>query len=804
MREPVLRSCRDAGGDGGEPCPAPAMPRFSRARHYSEEAVQARLDWLRRVSGADPVALAAHHLDPPSLAGNIENFVGAVQLPVGIAGPLWVRGVHVRDAVPVPVATTEGALVSSVSRGAAVCNAAGGVQVHVVRRTMVRAPVFYCRGLEGAVALEAWLGEHFDEVRAEAERGSSVARLQQIRSHVFDDSVHVQFYFSTGDAAGQNMTTACTWLACRWIAEAVAGDPVIGLRDHVIEGNLSGDKKASQQNYALGRGTAVTARCRIPDRLLRRALRISAREFVRTWQSGEVGALQAGMQGSNINFANLVAGVFAATGQDLACVHESSAGYLKAREEGGDLVLAAYLPALVMGSVGGGTQLPAQADCLALMGCAGPGGARRLAEIVAAACLALDLSTGAAITASEFVQAHERLGRNRPGPRLRREHIDAELLSRMLRVPGERVRRLGLEHLDAAGSILTRVAADPEQGAWGLYRCALELDGPGGRRRESAVLKLKPPGSRLFQVASQVARLSGDDRLGGLFEAQGSIFGLERCASREVEFYRRLAPGLAPHVPRCLGTLADPSRQLHGLLLEDLSDGGWLPPGADPGSWPAELLDRALEVLADIHARHWLGAGETPPGPGFRGPEAEDYARSGPLLATLTAFNAERFPELLDARLRGLLEAALEDPGTHRRRCRQFGTTLTHNDCSPRNIAWRDGRALFYDWELACLQSPHHDVAELLAFALEDGAGAGSLARHARHYRRHLSRQLGVELDADEFLEGLRCNTLDLLLVRFNLYLLGHGVLRFPFMERVYRNLARLLLAPELDPGHGG
>ena len=796
----AARSADDGAGGGGRR--RPGLPRVPRSRHYSDEAVRARLDWLHRTTGAALPAVAAHGLALDSLAGNIENVIGAVRIPVGIAGPLELIGADGPMAVPVPIATTEGALVASITRGAAVCNAAGGIRVHVVRRTMVRAPVFFCRDLDGALALEAWIGERLAAIRAEAESVSSVARLQEVRTHVFDDTLHVQFYFATGDAAGQNMTTACTWMACRWIADAVAGDPTIGLRRYMVEGNLSGDKKASFQNFSLGRGTAVTASCRIPGALLRARMRLTPAEFVRGWQSGEVGSLQAGMQGSNINFANVVAGVFAATGQDVACVHESAAGYLKAREDDGDLVLSAYLPALVVGTVGGGTQLPTQRECLAVMGCAGPGKARRLAEIIAAGCLALDLSTGSAIIANEFVRAHESLGRNRPQRRLRRQDLDASLLSGLLHDRRERVTALWERPLDTGDSILTRAAAEGGDAVWGLYRYRLRIEGPAGPREQPAVLKLKAPGSRLLEVASQVARLTGDDRLGGLFESQGGVFGLEHCHLREVAVYRHAREALAAHIPAILGTASDPARDFYAILMEDLGEApadDWALHG-----WDAGRLGRALDTLADLHGAFWQRPDALADLPAAGPPEPADYRRAAELLAALTAFNAGRYPQLLTPALAQRLSAWLADPGALVQRLGDYPMTLTHNDFSPRNIAWRGDRPVVYDWELACFQNPHHDVAELLAFVLPPGSGPEAFLAHGEAYRRSLQTRLGQSLDPRAFREALHLNAVELLLVRFNLYLMGHNLLRFRFLDRAYGNLARFVLGADGDRPGGG
>jgi hypothetical protein len=256
-----------------------AIPRISRKRHYTQEAILKRSNWIEQVSGIQLGHLMQNSLKPETLAGNIENYIGAIQIPVGITGPVLIRGVYTHGYIPIPIATTEGALVSSICRGAAVCNEAGGVQVHIQRQTMSRAPVFFCRDMDGAINLEHWLHDDLDTLKVQAESVSAVARLQEIRTHVFDNTLHVQFFYTTGDASGQNMTSACTWMACRWIKEQVAHNKLIGLQNYMIEGNMSGDKKANHQNFTLGRGVAVTATCRIPGAILKKRLRITPDEY---------------------------------------------------------------------------------------------------------------------------------------------------------------------------------------------------------------------------------------------------------------------------------------------------------------------------------------------------------------------------------------------------------------------------------------------------------------------------------------------------------------------------------------------
>jgi len=791
---------RIENGDGASAsgfADATALPRFARKEHYSPPAVATRIAWAEQVSGARLEHLTRNELKPESLAGNIENYIGAVQIPVGLAGPIHVKGLYIDGYVPVPVATTEGALVSSISRGAATCNQAGGIHVHVSRQTMVRAPVFFCSDMAGAINLEHWIRGHLDEIRTQVESVSAVARLDQIRSHVFDNTLHVQFYYTTGDASGQNMTSACTFMACRWIKKQVGRDVAIGLESYIVEGNLSGDKKVNAQNFTLGRGIAVTATSRIPGDLLQARLRVTARQFVRCYQAGEVGALQSGMMGANINFANIIAAIFTATGQDIASVHESAAGYFKARQEGEDLILAAYLPSLVIGTVGGGTKLPTQRECLKIMGCWGTGKAFRLAEIIAAACLALDLSTGAAIMANEFVHSHEHFGRNRPAWHLSWAHIDRGFFSELLADDSVVVEAADRGELDTRNAILSAVTRTDSRGVRGLYRYHLRLRNRQGIHKMNAVLKIKPPGRELVDIGTQVARLTGEDGLSGLFESQSHIFNLENSNVREIALYNKADARLRSYWPRIYGTRCDDNRQIYAILMEDLAGCSHLNATDHPDEWRPDHIKAVLQSLSEMHAIYWNQQSAVPPEIPLAILEPLDYQTSAELLSELTAFNALRYPDLIQPELEQILKKALKDLPDMLRAMLKHPMTLTHNDFNPRNICLRrqgnSMQAVVYDWELAMFQNPHHDLVEFLVFTLAPDAPLNLFDHYSRLYFSLLEDKVDRAPSWGEFQQGLALNAVELALVRFNLYLMGHNLLNFGFMERVYRNLARYI-----------
>jgi NADP-dependent 3-hydroxy-3-methylglutaryl-CoA reductase len=381
---------------------------------YTEEARKQRLDWLRARTGTALPSLDGSDLDARALTGNLENFAGSVEVPVGLAGPLLFTGDAARGSLVAPLATTEGALVASASRGARAITAGGGVTTKVLSQRMTRAPAFEFADIAAAVRFTDWLRSHRADLDEQVRLVSRYARLVDVDPYQIGRYLHVRFVFETADAAGQNMTTAATWQICRWVQDTLARDDRLRPAWMLVEGNLSSDKKASVASMLAGRGTRVTAECRIPADVVASVLKSTPAAMVKGHVTWVLGAQQAGMLGFGINAANIVAGLFVATGQDIACVHESAVSIVSMEVDGDDLIATTLLPSLVTGTVGGGTSLPHQQQWLTALGCAGPGGGARFAEIVAGFALALDVSTLAALVSGQFADAHQRLGRSRP------------------------------------------------------------------------------------------------------------------------------------------------------------------------------------------------------------------------------------------------------------------------------------------------------------------------------------------------------------------------------------------------------
>lgn len=384
------------------------IPRYE-GQGYGPEAVAARRRWIEERTGACLAQVGAGGLPTEEMRGNIENPIGTVQVPLGVAGPLRIEGEHARGDFYVPMATTEGALVRSYERGMVAITRAGGAVARVVQDENRVSPVFRFDGVAEAADFGRRLGECFEEIRAEAEATTRHGRLLRLEPQVLGRNVMVHFCFYTADAHGMNMVVKATDRACRWIERRFA------LRGYLLFSGMESEKRASVSLLAGGKGKKVVAGVRMPARLMKSYLHITPREMMEIWHHTVMGNLQAGAIGYNGHFANGLTALFIACGQDVANIANAAVGINHAELlDGGDLYISVTLPSLTVATVGGGTGLGTGRECLEMLGCYGPGGAPKLAEIAAAMMLAGELSIGAAIVSGEFVDAHETYGRNRP------------------------------------------------------------------------------------------------------------------------------------------------------------------------------------------------------------------------------------------------------------------------------------------------------------------------------------------------------------------------------------------------------
>lgn len=339
---------------------------------------------------------------------NIENFIGTVKLPVGLAGPLRVNGLFARGDYHIPLATTEAALVASYHRGARLISEAGGCDAMLLREGVNRSPAFAFHSLKEAGQFVSWVSSQLDAFRSRAESTTRYGRMTDMEIIIEGNHVYLNLEFTTGDAAGQNMVTIATEAVCDYIVERSPVRP----RHHFIEANLSGDKKASARSFLSVRGKKASAEVTVPAGLIERRLSTSPERMVDHWRMCALGGVMSGTIGVQGQYANGLAALYIACGQDAACVAESAVGVTRLETTAaGDLYAAVTLPGIVVGTVGGGTGLPSQRACLDILGVDGPGGSRAFAEVCAALALAGELSLIGALCAGDFARAHQRRAR---------------------------------------------------------------------------------------------------------------------------------------------------------------------------------------------------------------------------------------------------------------------------------------------------------------------------------------------------------------------------------------------------------
>lgn len=352
---------------------------------------------------------------------NIENLIGATQIPLGVAGPILVSGEYAQGEFSLPLATTEGALVASVSRGAKAISMSGGVTVTVENVGVTRAPVFQTKGILESKKLAAWVEHNFSELQKISASTSSHLKLlthsqgsgQAFKPYILGNKVWLRFAFDTQDAMGMNMATKATTSMIRFI-EAQTKDKCLA-----VSGNMCVDKKPSWLNFVEGRGKKVWAEAVIKKEIVREVLKTTPKVITEVTNSKiYLGSMLSGSLGFNAQFGNVIAGMFCATGQDLAHVTEGSLGVTTTEIIGEDLYISVYLPDLMIGTVGGGTGLPTQKEALSILGIPDSSlkngqQVLKLAEIVGAAVLAGELSLLSALGAGDLAKAHEKLGRGK-------------------------------------------------------------------------------------------------------------------------------------------------------------------------------------------------------------------------------------------------------------------------------------------------------------------------------------------------------------------------------------------------------
>lgn len=758
--------------------------------HYTEEATQSRYQWLKEIAQDELSTFSHQKLKAEDLRGNIENFAGSVEIPVGIAGPLEIQGKHAQGTFFAPIATTEGALVASICRGAKVLSLAGGVKSVCIHQKMMRAPKFQLNSLYEAVELQQWVINKqvfFNELITDV---SSHAKLVSIEGYPLGKELHFRFNYESGDASGQNMTTACTWKICQWIIQHAPKEINIEIHNFLIESNLSGDKKANFLNYTNGRGVHVVAEIFIPEEILQQVLKVSAIQLVKAVHDLKAGAIRTGMLGFNINVANVLGGIFSATGQDIASVHESALAQFDVCIEEGGVYCSMVLPALVIGTVGGGTGLANQKDCLKILGCDGKDKLFKFAEIIASFCLALDLSTVSAIANGQFAHAHEKLGRNRPELGLKTSDLNADFFTTVLKgiVPQAKLQEITPKEIDSTASILTELTSNSMKKCVGLLGYDLTYKTTEKEEILSVVIKSKATSDEVINMLSKMAHGCGKE-VGQYFDQFKPVLGFTKSEVRELKVYNLLKQKGFMHIPKVYAQFTDLQKEIHWLALEDLTHHSHLNSVNKIEEWGTQDIEQVLEGMAKFHALYYQKVDELENENYFVPRTSKNALEILPLIQSLLNHHQEEFPSIYTTEYLDILKEIVQNYQGVWNILEQQPQTLIHNDFNPRNLALdTDNQLCLYDWELSTVHVPQHDLCEFLLFTLPNEGFLAQQVHYVKKYVDKLSFYTQQVIDFEEFWKGFEACHQDIALNRLNLYMMAHTFKDYQFMPRVLNN----------------
>lgn len=755
----------------------------------SNNARRYRLDFLKE-QGIEIPALADSRLEEQQIQHNIESYIGSVEIPIGLAGPLLFNDRKGSEYVYAPAGTLEGALVASMNRGAKVVSNSGGFNAEVIHQKMIRSPMFLFRNLEECVRFKAWVEMRFVQIKEIAEQYSNHARLQGLSATIAGRSVHLKFVYTTGDASGQNMTTTCTAHAINWISEKLKLEPDIDPVHYVIEGNSASDKKVSHVSINQGRGIHVIAECELKEHEINRILRVSSEEIWSLFNQTQTISRMDGMIGFNINVANTIAAIFVATGQDLASIHESGTGILNMEKTADGLYCTLHLPNLVIGTVGGGTQVLRQREALGMMGCAGGGKVTRFAKLIAGFALSLEISTTGAIAGGQFAKVHEKLGRNKPVDWLLKAQMDQEFLKKNLNNSNGQhlhsVHFLKKELVD--NGLIINLTSRINNKLTGFVPMELWFNNTPDSvpTREAVLVKSKPLDTEVIQGLRYMAA-SIDPALADLIMANQQVLEYKDCHLKEAYLYKMLAENGLNVTPKFWGNYAQPAREIYTLVVELLKESElkFYNTENKPQAWDAAHIKSVIRTITDIHIalsnldKDKIPAELKPFEPWKAKPLYTKFAEIMQL-----EYEDEQWHDL-PQRLLGFID---EMESLHQKI--KVPKTIVHNDFNTRNIAIRQGgEVCIYDWELAMYNFPHRDVVEFLSFAMPLDFEEQAMLEYMKYHYSLNNTKLSWEDWKAAYIYSLK----EYLATRVSFYMTGKILMNYLFADRIFQNSFRMI-----------
>ena len=735
---------------------------------------------------------------PHQIINNIESYIGSVEIPLGLIGPLLFNNANNSEYVYAPAATTEGALIASINRGAKVVSLSGGITAEVIHQKMIRCPLFMFKGISESVVFRQWVLQKFEEIKAITCQYSNHAKLQTIEPVIAGWSVHLKFVYTTGDASGQNMTTKCTWHAVEWINENFTIESGIKPLHFIIEGNGASDKKVSNYAMSQGRGVHVIAECELDERVIKKVLRVSSDDFLRYFNSSMIMSRIDGMVGYNINSVNVVAAIFAATGQDLASIHESGAGILSMEKTTKGIYFCLHLPSLVIGTIGGGTRLPKQQEALEFMNCTEKGSLPRLAKIIAGFALSLEISTFAAIVGGQFVRAHEKLGRNKPIKWLTKSEINLELLKNSFNnnFPFKDIQAIKLwdDHFCENG-IMINLTNNVTDKLTGFFIAEVISNEPFETNNSEFIqngnsgkflIKSKPLDDEVIKGLKLLASAIDND-LTPLFSTYKKNLEYKNSHKKEWMIYEALTEKGFSCIPKYYGKKIIEEREVYLIFMEllDFNELLFINTENNTEKWNDELIFKVIKDITEIHLSFKTGDNSL---------ILNEFEISKPwkakelyqklLQITTLEYHAESWIGLIH-NLIGYADK-LQDEYLDIK----IEKTLTHNDFNSRNIAIRkNGDSCIYDWELAMINFPHRDIVEFLSFVLPENFDDSRLMNFLQYHYEISKATESWDTWKLAYIYSLK----EFLVTRVSFYLTGKIVLDFNFAVRVLKTACRII-----------
>lgn len=746
----------------------------------NQTAFELRMNYLETLSKDISTDVKSESIALSQIQNNIESFIGTVEIPLGLIGPLlFIDKDNKTELVHSAVATTEGALVASMNRGAKAISESGGFEAHIVHQKMVRTPMYTFKRLSESIAFDEWIKRNFKKIKARAQMHSNHADLLEIASVIIGKIIHLKFVYSTSDASGQNMTTSCTWNACLWIEENFERETSIEILNFVIEGNGASDKKVSFYAMQNGRGCHVISECFLTNEVIEKTLRTNAKDMFSSYNHSLSISRLDGMIGHNVNVANAIAGIFASTGQDLACIHESSIGILQIELTKEGLYLSLILPNLVIGTIGGGTHLPVPARILELMGCKGTGKIERFAKLIAGFALSIEISTLAAIVSGQFARAHQKLGRNKPIKWLLLSEIDMDFIKKNTPYFSEEIDSVSFNneiHLD--NGILTDLTKKITKKVIGFIQADIQtVEG----KHIPILLKSKALGKEVLDGLHFMASNVSVD-LADILVMHYHALEYKDNNIKELAVYEALQNISYEYMPTFYGSKKDSDREIYMIIMERLDSNDMLLINSEsnPEKWTIPYIKRTIDSIHIVHAHFQDDVDK------IESIEVFAIEKVLKLYYAFVGLNRNDYDYLnVDYRFDELIDFI--DDWSKNGYNPKSKMTLIHNDFNPRNIAIRiNGNPCIYDWELATYGIPHRDIFELLAFTLSPDFIASDLLDLLKHHFALVEQINNKNYSWSDYLFDFELAGKAFLISRVNFYLTGSILMNYPFIERVF------------------